>query len=80
MERFYQVVFQFEGIFPKVGIRIAGGMAVFLILYFFNPAMPDSTTTMTINGNNGTQINEVSSGGVVHIGPSSTASKEAKDK
>lgn len=50
---------QIKGVFGKLALRAGGALALFLVIYFFSPAMPkpDNSIKQTINGDNGAQIN-----------------------
>jgi len=56
-----------QGKILKVSVRAGGAFALFVIVYFFNPAMPKDQTLINqiMNGKNGTQIGVVE--GVLNI-------------
>jgi hypothetical protein len=67
-----------EGTFSKIAIRTGGALALFVIIYFFNPAIPNPPPLVipqdiidqTISGDNG--VNIIDNTGVINIGPVNT--------
>jgi len=59
---------QIKGTFNKIAFRAGGALALFLVVFFAHPGMPEPSVRIhqTINGNNGTQIGE--NKGVINIG------------